>query len=271
MTLYRLHGILLARHRDISGMSCTKVIGEGIPWPGRSDAPRWTVRNASGLVLGLASTLVGVSNFGLTTATLLVIVVVDRTASTVRHRFALTQAWQLAQTDELTGLANRRALLSHLSSETIKGREFGLLLVDLNGFKNINDRYGHHVGDQVLSDVGRRLAAAQDWGCLVARLGGDEFVITVPGGDRDILRQRGDWVRFVLSRPVRAGAAEVRVTASIGASKRVSSDTASDALLVRADNNMYDDKKTYYACGGKAGPSVNPFVEPVSPPVEEEW
>nr|WP_091653699.1 bifunctional diguanylate cyclase/phosphodiesterase [Micromonospora pallida] len=84
---------------------------------------------------------------------------------------------ELAHTDALTGLANRRGLMRVLSSAVAAGGPVVLLSLDLDGFKHVNDVRGHDVGDAVLAEVGRRLRVHQDPGDLPARLGGDEFAV----------------------------------------------------------------------------------------------
>ncbi len=83
----------------------------------------------------------------------------------------------IANHDPLTGLPNRRVLLSHLNEAIAEKRQFALLYMDLDGFKGVNDLYGHGAGDALLRDVSNRLVAAAPAHCLVARTGGDEFAI----------------------------------------------------------------------------------------------
>ncbi|WP_460847630.1 putative bifunctional diguanylate cyclase/phosphodiesterase [Phytohabitans suffuscus] len=84
---------------------------------------------------------------------------------------------ELAHTDPLTGLANRRGLLSALENDRVAGAEAVLLALDLDGFKNVNDMRGHDVGDAVLVEVGQRLRMNLRPGDVAARLGGDEFAV----------------------------------------------------------------------------------------------
>ncbi|MGW1057499.1 putative bifunctional diguanylate cyclase/phosphodiesterase [Micromonospora rubida] len=92
---------------------------------------------------------------------------------------------ELAHTDPLTGLANRRGLLRALHDSTGAGVPCVLLGLDLDGFKNVNDMRGHDVGDEVLAEVGRRLRGNLRPGDLAARLGGDEFAVLMPGRPPD--------------------------------------------------------------------------------------
>ncbi|AZQ68022.1 EAL domain-containing protein [Silicimonas algicola] len=91
---------------------------------------------------------------------------------------------RLAQEDGLTGLMNREALLARLDELTAQGhggRPFTLFMLDLDRFKNVNDSFGHHVGDGLIKVVAQRLQGAVRSGDMVARLGGDEFAVVMPG------------------------------------------------------------------------------------------
>ena len=86
-----------------------------------------------------------------------------------------------ALVDPLTGLANRRALQDALGELRASGEPFALFFMDMDGFKAVNDRYGHDVGDSLLKEIGRRLVATVRSGDVVGRLGGDEFVVASRG------------------------------------------------------------------------------------------
>lgn len=105
----------------------------------------------------------------------------DQKREIVRRTAAEHKARELAYQDPLTGLANRRQFEEALNQATVAvpeaGLNHGVFLLDLNGFKRINDTYGHGIGDEVLVIVPQRLLGAMRDGDLVARLGGDEFVV----------------------------------------------------------------------------------------------
>jgi diguanylate cyclase len=158
---------------------------------------------------------------------LLCVIAAERVAASRRHRRDLAGARRLARTDDLTGLANRRALLARLTEALTTGRPFVLLLIDLDGFKAVNDTYGHHTGDLVLQEVAGRLTQATGETGLVARLGGDEFAVLT------------HQTRAALTDPVAVGPYRIRVSASTGVTTQEPGDVLPTDLLARADAAMY--------------------------------
>ncbi len=167
-----------------------------------------------------------------------VLVLHEEISSRVREVAQLRHA---ATHDPLTGLANRLLLEDHLATALRAGdrrREssVAVLVVDVDGFKAVNDRYGHLAGDALLAALARRLSAlgrAQD---TVARWGGDEFVLVLPGCTGAGAQRRREQEQRVVALPVELpeGLGEVRVTASVGAALGGPGDDARD-LLARAD------------------------------------
>jgi diguanylate cyclase (GGDEF)-like protein/PAS domain S-box-containing protein len=151
---------------------------------------------------------------------------------------------QLADTDSLTGLANRefleRALVSYL--DPFRGAGASLLFCDLDGFKAVNDTHGHQVGDQVLKEIATRLTRTCRPDDLVARIGGDEFVILVSAGGGFDARAMTTRLDRAVNRPLRLGSTVLRVGVSIGV--RVA-DVGEDPTLVLADADtaMYQAKR----------------------------
>jgi diguanylate cyclase (GGDEF)-like protein len=147
--------------------------------------------------------------------------------------------------DGLTGLANRELLQSRLSrllkqAQADEDQGPGLLLADLDHFKDINDGLGHHVGDELLVELGRRLQA---FGAdLAARLGGDEFAVICPGG-REEMADLADHVLAALQAPVDVQGLRLQVGASVGLV--VAPDDGEDVavLLKNADIAMYEAKR----------------------------
>ena len=160
----------------------------------------------------------------------------------IRMSIALNQARSighervLARTDDLTTLPNRRRLISEIQSFAV--RRGSLLLLDLDGFKPVNDTYGHEVGDKVLQQVAQRFSRALPNNALLARLGGDEFGILVDGSNEAVM-EIALALRGTLSYPFLIDGHEVSIGVSIGIADN---DGAAD-LLQRADNAMYSAKR----------------------------
>ncbi len=139
-----------------------------------------------------------------------------------------------SRTDALTGLANRRALDERLAAELARSRRTGspltVALLDLDGFKDYNDRFGHRAGDQLLKDLARVLEDRVRGGDLVARYGGEEFCVVLP--DTDV----GSGHRLLDD--VRRRIAAISVTVSVGMAQWDGTEAA-DQLLERADQALY--------------------------------
>lgn len=161
--------------------------------------------------------------FGVTAATVVAGTLVARHYLTVadarRYAERLSQREahfrQLAHTDPLTGLANRRRLFEVMQERVVGGPPCVLLALDLDGFKDVNDMRGHDIGDAVLVEVGRRLAEHLRPGDLAARLGGDEFAVlmwTVPERARPVAER----LLAALSEPYRVPGTTVYLSVSVG-------------------------------------------------------
>ncbi|CAL4869792.1 hypothetical protein MMA231_04084 (plasmid) [Asticcacaulis sp. MM231] len=149
----------------------------------------------------------------------------------------------LAANDSLTGLPNRRAFLKALDEHLDQDSAFYLGLVDLDGFKPINDIYGHSSGDQVLVEVSRRLKARCGQQATVARLGGDEFAVIIPGLDEPGLRALGDAMCAALAEPYTLNNETAYLSASIGFTERVRGECNTSKLLERSDYALYEAKE----------------------------
>ncbi len=152
------------------------------------------------------------------------------------------EAMRLSLTDELTGLPNRRAVLAAADESLRAGTPLGFMLLDLDGFKDINDSLGHGTGDDVLTTVAHRMRAAVTTDVLVARLGGDEFALLTPFDDELELLETAHRVREVLT-PVRIDTLDLTIGSSIGITVRTPDDTTATDLLRRADIAMYEAKE----------------------------
>lgn len=131
-----------------------------------------------------------------------------------------TQARRMAHEDPLTGLANRRALqeaaLQELARSAAAGREFALMLLDLDNFKSVNDMLRHERGDYVIQCVAERLRVALETRGMVARMGGDEFMILAPALDEASAKELAEELRALIAAPMDVGSHIVNVTASVG-------------------------------------------------------
>lgn len=154
---------------------------------------------------------------------------------------------QAAMTDALTGTSNRRffddALREYIAAFGPIDRPLGLLLIDLDHFKRVNDTYGHDVGDIVLREVADCLRACTRYHDVLARLGGEEFGIIVPNLAESALHSFSDRIcRAIGEMPIPAADMRMRVTASIGMAAWDGTESA-EALYRRADVQLYQAKR----------------------------
>lgn len=146
-----------------------------------------------------------------------------------------------AETDLLTGIANRGAFFDALRRHLADGDACGLLFCDLDRFKRVNDEFGHTAGDALLVDVARRLVQLAEPGDLVARFGGDEFVILCPHDGADALSALAERVTGTVRTPFPGPAGPLVIGVSVGAAASRPGETADD-LIGRADRAMYGAK-----------------------------
>ena len=164
-----------------------------------------------------------------------------------RLRSELVANAHLATHDPLTGLPNRVRFHSEVAAAIGADNCAAVLLIDLDRFKEVNDTLGHHNGDIVLEEVGRRVASRLDEGDLVARLGGDEFAVLLRGRERldAEIEKVGKAIQHEMERPFLVAELLVDVGASIGIA--IPADNGDDPadLLRRADVAMYSAKHTH--------------------------
>ena len=157
-----------------------------------------------------------------------------------------------ARTDALTGLPNRRALDDELNrrlaSYRRQGTPLGVLLVDVDRFKSVNDRYGHLVGDQVLKAVADALRQAVRDCDLLARFGGEEFAVLVAGATREEFRNAAERVRkFVEQAQIESDGLHLQATISCGVAEASGGEEIA-SLLRRADEALYASKSAGRNC-----------------------
>ena len=164
------------------------------------------------------------------------------------------QLHRVATTDDLTGLANRERFRARLderiTSAQAAGDSFGVMLCDLDRFKEINDTLGHHFGDELLRDLGPRLAEAVGPEGLVARLGGDEFAV-LPGentADADELEAIARRLTACVQQPVGVDEMMLEVGVSIGIARFPRDGNDPHSLLRSADVAMYAAKEAHAGC-----------------------
>ncbi len=183
-------------------------------------------------------------SLGLATVTLLLVGI--RLALSVRAMRSLSQErGRQSITDELTGLGNRRYLNTTLDSffaeykATGRRRTIAFLFLDLNHFKEVNDTFGHSVGDKLLMQLGPRLAACVRRSDLLIRLGGDEFVVALLDADADYATTVAQRLTDGLAEPFMVDAVRIHIDASIGIAVAPADATDSAGLLWCADVAMY--------------------------------
>ncbi len=146
--------------------------------------------------------------------------------------------------DPLTGLPNRTLLFSRLRATLASDADCTLLILDLDGFKGLNDTFGHRAGDRVLSELSVRLEHAADPDALVARLAGDEFAVILPSSARPPALATAERLLSVFRLPFTAGDTDVALEASVGLAFGPEHGADADDLVHAADVAMYHAKRT---------------------------
>jgi diguanylate cyclase (GGDEF)-like protein len=173
-----------------------------------------------------------------------VLLSVARTAITFREVRHLAETRLQAVTDDLTGLPNRRAVNQRLAADVDGGRPTGLLFVDLDGFKDLNDTLGHDVGDRLLELLGARLADHIGDRDLFGRLGGDEFALVLADcPDDETAVAAAERLRAALETPFTLDGIPVQIDASIGIAVFPLDAATTVELLKRADVALYQAKR----------------------------
>ncbi|MEM9035236.1 MAG: EAL domain-containing protein [Actinomycetota bacterium] len=172
-----------------------------------------------------------------------------------------------ARHDQLTGLPNRAAALAEVHASLVaREQTTALLFLDLDGFKAINDRYGHDGGDQLLVTVADRLRRTVPKESLVARFGGDEFLIVADADDALTIAEQ---IRRTIRRPIDIGVAVVEIDTSIGLATASDQHTA-DQLVRDADLAMYRDKQEHRA-SARSGVEVDgPTIDELRTAIETD-
>jgi diguanylate cyclase (GGDEF)-like protein len=159
---------------------------------------------------------------------------------------ALARIQALAMRDELTGLINRRHMLELLEQERQRcvrsGRTFCVAMIDIDRFKEVNDRYGHAAGDEVLQRLAREALSAVRVADVLARWGGDEFVLLLSDARLQLARGGVERVRQRIEAvSLRVGERPLQVTSSAGLAEHIAGESVATALA-RADAALYEAK-----------------------------
>jgi diguanylate cyclase (GGDEF)-like protein len=154
------------------------------------------------------------------------------------------QVTELATIDTMTGIANRRHFLHEAGAAFRETATITAIMLDIDHFKRINDRYGHLVGDAVIAEVGARLRSTLRDGDLVGRYGGEEFAVVVAAEPSHAAELAQRLCAAVAASPVITTAGPVPVTVSVGAARRRSEDSDLGVVLGRADQALYHAKES---------------------------
>ena len=175
---------------------------------------------------------------------------IKRWRYTEQLRSNVKQSIEMAVTDALTGLYNRRFMEKQLSALTLnaanRGKPLSLLVVDVDYFKSINDNHGHDVGDRVLQELAARLREGLRNLDLPCRTGGEEFIVVLPDTDKTVALRVGERVRRLIgAKPFNAGAKSgpLTITVSIGVASFEAAEDTMESLLKRGDEALYQAKR----------------------------
>ncbi|MBZ5566837.1 MAG: diguanylate cyclase [Acidobacteriia bacterium] len=177
----------------------------------------------------------------------------SKMALSIENALKFQQAQSSATTDYLTGLPNARSLFLHLDGEVARckrtGTQVGVMVCDLNGFKAINDRFGHLEGNKVLRLFAQALREACREYDYVARMGGDEFVIVAPGLDPAAVDEKAARMNEIARAAGLAVSREAELSVSIGCAFYAKDGSDAEQLLAEADRRMYSVKRDHHERG----------------------
>ena len=177
-------------------------------------------------------------------------VITSKVALSIENALKYRQAETSATRDYLTGLPNARALFMHLDSEVARCKRenstLAVMVCDLNGFKQINDKYGHLEGDKVLKVFANHLREICREYDYVARMGGDEFVIVVPRAAADAIASKGELIDALATSSGRQVCGQELLSSSAGAAFFPQDGMDAEQLLAEADRRMYAAKQAHH-------------------------
>jgi diguanylate cyclase (GGDEF)-like protein len=174
--------------------------------------------------------------------------VCEQAAAVINNAIVFERTHEASLTDPLTGLPNTRFMVSHLNGELARAErlntEVSLLVLDLDDFKEINDTYGHHIGDRALRDVAQVLRTVIRPYDICVRYAGDEFIVVLAGCGFDEAENKRKELQDAIGDMVFEARAEARIPLSISAGSAVfpHDGDSYESLLAKADSRMYRDK-----------------------------
>jgi diguanylate cyclase (GGDEF)-like protein/PAS domain S-box-containing protein len=151
----------------------------------------------------------------------------------------------MALHDALTGLPNRASFNNFLAAMVLGKKPFTVMFIDIDGFKPVNDTFGHDVGDMVLINIAQRLTEALPENAFISRLGGDEFVVILSDvGEPNVAEKYGLSILDALRLPMICSGNDCKVGASIGVALFPNSGSSQESIMNAADNAMYRAKRS---------------------------
>ncbi len=192
--------------------------------------------------------------------------VCEQAAAVIHNSIVFEQTQVDSLTDPLTGLPNTRSMFQHLTRELARAdrlkSEVSLLVMDLNGFKEINDTYGHHIGDRALREVARVLRATIRPYDICVRYAGDEFIVVLSGCGREEAENKRVELQAAIDRVIFEPQPELHLHLSISAGAAVfpHDGDSYESLLAKADSRMYLDKSLRKADPARQLEAANPVA-----------
>ncbi|MEY4229490.1 MAG: putative rane protein, partial [Actinomycetota bacterium] len=249
----------------VVGLALVALAAAAPPIPADEGAPLRRAGSGAGVSavpIGFSIVSLGILAYGIAydvdiVASLLALaavglVIVVRTTLTMRELHVAAESFVLARTDELTGLMNRRGfvealdrMLTTTTATATTHQPLALAIIDLNGFKEINDSFGHLAGDDLLCMVARRFRDVIPANALLARLGGDEFGLVTPVDGASSGLAVAEAVRRALDGAFEVEGATVRVGAAVGVALHPAHADTRSTLFRCADVAMYDAKRSH--------------------------
>lgn len=180
----------------------------------------------------------------------------SKLGTSVENALQYERAQSTASTDYLTGLPNARSICLHLEQELSRVRRtktpLAVLLCDLNGFKKVNDTFGHLTGNKLLQEAASRFRSSCREYDQVGRLGGDEFVFVLPEITRENVGEMQKRLARAIEEASRSACPEMVVTVSVGSAFYPQDGSSGEELLSEADRSMYEVKEKHYSLAGPA-------------------